>query len=100
MADIVRVHAQRTDLASLCASTLSFSSTALAKSHIYPQLNTAIGGDPDDILLIVSDLGSPSGEGLDFIDGFAFLERHLLVFDSGKNEVGIAQTPFTFATTN
>ena len=50
--------------------------------------------------LIVSDLGTPSGEGLDFIDGMTFLERFYVVFDSDKSEFGIATSPFTFAETN
>jgi hypothetical protein len=63
-------------------------------------LNTAIGGAADGIFLIVSDLGTPSGEGLDFIDGFTFLERFYTVFDSDANTVSFATTPFTTATTN
>ena len=64
------------------------------------QLNTAIGGEADSIYLIVGDLGTDSGEGLDFINGFAFLERFFAVYDATANTVGIAVTPFTFATTN
>lgn len=63
-------------------------------------MNTAIGGTTDGIYLIVGDLGTDSGEGLDFIDGFAFLERFYAVFDSGANTVSFATTPFTDATTN
>ena len=63
-------------------------------------MNSAIGGDPDSIYLIVRDLGTDSGEGLDFINGFAFLERFFAVFDSGANTVSFATTQFTFATTN
>lgn len=59
------------------------------------QLNTAIGGDANGIFLIVSDLGTPSGEGLDFINGFSFLERFYSVFDSAGSRFGIATTPFT-----
>ena len=36
-------------------------------------LNTAIGGTANDIYLIVTDLGSNSGQGFDFINGFTFL---------------------------
>ena len=50
--------------------------------------------------LIVSDLGTDSGAGLDFVNGFAFLERFYLLFDSGARQVGFAETQFTFATTN
>ena len=45
-------------------------------AQIWPRaLNTAIGGTTDGIYLIVSDLGTPSGQGLDFINGQSFLER-------------------------
>ena len=64
------------------------------------QLNTLIVGTSDFVYLIVNDLGSLSGEGLDFIDGMTFLERFYYVFDSGNNSVGFAPTPFTYATTN
>ncbi|KAI0797265.1 aspartic proteinase precursor [Irpex lacteus] len=70
-------------------------------AQLWPRaLNTAIGGAADDILLIVSDLGTNSGEGLDFINGFAFLERFYTVFDSDANTVSFATTQFTDATTN
>ena len=37
---------------------------------------------------------------LDFIDGFAFLERFYHVFDVTNSQVGFATTEFTDATTN
>lgn len=64
------------------------------------KLNTAIGGQADSVYLIVSDLGSVSGEGLDFIDGMTFLERFYYVFDIANSRVGFATTQFTDATTN
>ncbi|OJT05192.1 Polyporopepsin [Trametes pubescens] len=70
-------------------------------AQIWPRaLNTAIGGDADSIYLIVADLGSNSGEGLDFIDGFTFLERFYNVWDVANAQVGFATTSFTDATTN
>jgi hypothetical protein len=43
-------------------------------AQIWPRsLNADIGGTSDNIYLVVSDLGTPSGEGLDFINGYAFL---------------------------
>ena len=36
-------------------------------------LNTAIGGTSGAIYLVVSDIGTPSGSGLDFINGYTFL---------------------------
>ncbi|RDX52328.1 acid protease [Lentinus brumalis] len=72
-----------------------------ANAQIWPRaLNTAIGGDEDSVYLIVADLGSDSGEGLDFIDGFSFLERFYYVYDVAGSRVGFATTEFTNATTN
>ena len=69
--------------------------------QIWPRsLNTYIGGTSGSIYSIVSDLGSPSGQGLDFANGQTFLERFYSVFDTGNHRVGIATTPFTDATTN
>lgn len=43
-------------------------------AQIWPRsLNTDIGGHPGSIYLVVSDLGTTSGKGLDFINGYAFL---------------------------
>ena len=64
------------------------------------QLNTAIGGQPDSIYLVVSDLGTDSGSGMDFINGFTWLERFFFVWDSGTPRAGFATTPFTDATSN
>lgn len=36
-------------------------------------LNTLIGGNTEDVYLVVNDIGTPSGEGLDFINGQTFL---------------------------
>ncbi|CDO71514.1 hypothetical protein BN946_scf184910.g13 [Trametes cinnabarina] len=70
-------------------------------AQIWPRaLNTAIGGNANSIYLIVGDIGTPSGEGLDFINGLTFLERFYAVFDSTNKRVGFATTPFTDATTN
>ncbi|KAH8099772.1 acid protease [Cristinia sonorae] len=72
-----------------------------ADAQIWPRaLNTAIGGQPNDIFLIVADIGTPSGSGLDFINGFTFLERFYSVYDTTNKKVGLANTPFTRATTN
>ncbi|KZV69141.1 acid protease [Peniophora sp. CONT] len=70
-------------------------------AQLWPRaLNTAIGGTADGIYLIVSDLGTPSGQGLDFINGQSFLERFYAVFDTTNQQVGIATTDFTTATSN
>lgn len=72
-----------------------------ANAQLWPRaLNTDIGGTAGNIYLIVGDLGTPSGEGFDFVNGFAFLERFYSVFDTANRRVGFATTPFTHATTN
>ncbi|KAI8972455.1 acid protease [Trametes punicea] len=72
-----------------------------ANAQIWPRaLNTAIGGDANSVYLIIGDLSTNSGEGLDFINGQVWLERFYAVFDSGNSRVGFATTPFTTATTN
>ncbi|KAG0707572.1 aspartic peptidase domain-containing protein [Suillus ampliporus] len=52
------------------------------------------------IYLVVNNLGEPSGEGLDFINGQTFLERFYSVFDTTNARVGFATTSYTDATTN
>ena len=72
-----------------------------ANGQIWPRtLNTFIGGSSSSIYLVVNDLGSPSGSGLDFINGYTFLERFYSVYDTTNNRVGLATTSFTTATTN
>ncbi|KIJ23154.1 hypothetical protein M422DRAFT_276334 [Sphaerobolus stellatus SS14] len=72
-----------------------------ANAQAWPRnLNADIGGTANNVYLIVGDLGTDSGEGLDFINGQTFLERFYSVFDTGNKRVGLATTPFTTATTN
>ncbi|KAG1834412.1 aspartic peptidase domain-containing protein [Suillus variegatus] len=75
--------------------------TLTANAQIWPRsLNTYIGGTTNYIYLVVNDLGTPSGEGLDFINGYTFLERFYSVFDTTHSQVGFATTAYTDATTN
>jgi len=70
-------------------------------AQIWPRsLNADIGGDAGSIYLIVGDLGTASGQGLDFINGYGFLERFYSVYDTANHRVGLATTPYTKATTN
>ncbi|KAH8992596.1 acid protease [Lactarius hatsudake] len=70
-------------------------------AQIWPRaLNTEIGGTQGKIYLVVSDLGSPSGQGLDFINGFTFLQRFYSVYDVSNSRVGLATTLFTNSETN
>ncbi|KAH0591101.1 hypothetical protein H2248_001205 [Termitomyces sp. 'cryptogamus'] len=78
-------------------ATLEFT----ANAQLWPRsLNTALGGSASSIYLIVADNGADTGSGLDFINGYAFLERFYTVFDTGNKRIGFATTPFTAATTN
>ncbi|KAG6813704.1 hypothetical protein H0H92_008111 [Tricholoma furcatifolium] len=70
-------------------------------AQLWPRsLNTQIGGSKDYLYLIVSDIGHPSGSGLDFIAGYTFLERFYTVYDTSNKRVGFARTQYTNATTN
>ncbi|KAF9041824.1 aspartic protease [Hymenopellis radicata] len=72
-----------------------------ANAQIWPRsLNTAIGGSASNVYLIVADLGSNSGEGLDFINGYTFLERFYSVYDTANSRIGFATTSSTTATSN
>jgi len=55
-------------------------------------LNTQFGGQAGAYYSIVSNLGSPSGQGLDFINGYFFLERFYSVYDTTNSRVGFATT--------
>ncbi|KAG2114175.1 aspartic peptidase domain-containing protein [Suillus discolor] len=69
--------------------------------QIWPRvLNTNIGGSSNAIYLIVHDIGTPSGQGFDFVNGYAFAERFYCVFDTSRSRIGFAPTPYTDATTN
>lgn len=69
-------------------------------SDFLSQLNAEINGTADGIYLVVGDLGSDSGQGLDFVNGVPFLQRYYVGYDLGNNVVGFAETEFTFADTN
>ncbi|KZT30116.1 family A1 protease [Neolentinus lepideus HHB14362 ss-1] len=72
-----------------------------ANAQTWPRsLNSYIGGESGDIYLVVNDIGNDSGEGLDFIDGYTFLERFYTVFDTTNSRFGIATTSYTSATSN
>lgn len=81
-----------------CARNLYDRDAALIMIDI--QLNTAIGGEANTIYLITNDIGTPTGEGLDFINGMVWLERFYFVYDVAASEVGFSTTSFTTATTN
>ncbi|KAJ7107809.1 aspartic peptidase A1 [Mycena epipterygia] len=93
--------AQFANLQSLFLTTNGVTYQFTANAQLWPRaLNTAIGGQANLIYLIVANLGTPSGEGFDFVNGVVFLERFYSVFDTTNKQVGFATTPFTTATTN
>ncbi|KAG1814159.1 aspartic peptidase domain-containing protein [Suillus variegatus] len=69
--------------------------------QLWPRiLNTYIGGSSNALYLVVNDLGTPSGKGFDFVNGYPFTERFYCVFDTSRSRVGFATTSYTDATTN
>ncbi|KAJ6611442.1 acid protease [Mycena sp. CBHHK59/15] len=70
-------------------------------AQIFPRsMNASLGSPEDKICLIIADMGTLSGQGLDFINGFAFLQRFYSVYDVSNSQVGIATTEYTMATSN
>jgi len=75
--------------------------TLTPNGQIWPRsLNAYIGGSSSYVYLVVNDVGSNSGSGLDFIDGYTFLERFYTVYDTTNKRIGFATTAYTTATTN
>ncbi|KAG2032183.1 aspartic peptidase domain-containing protein [Suillus americanus] len=73
----------------------------IPNGQIWPRsLNSAIGGTTNGIYLIVANSGSNSGSGLDFTNGYCFLERFYSVYDTSNSRIGFATTEYTYATTN
>ncbi|KAK0208931.1 hypothetical protein DFS33DRAFT_1254224, partial [Desarmillaria ectypa] len=69
-------------------------------AQIWPRsLNTAIGGSSSAVYLM-NDIGTNSGEGLDFINGYTFLECYYTIFDTANSRIGFATTSQTHTTTN
>ncbi|KAH9931674.1 acid protease [Epithele typhae] len=92
---------QFSDLQSLFFSIGGTTFEMTPNAQIWPRsLNSTIGGEEGKIYLVAADLGSQSGQGLDFINGFAFLQRFYSVYDTGNSQVGLATTAFTDAETN
>ncbi|KAG1795694.1 aspartic peptidase domain-containing protein [Suillus plorans] len=70
-------------------------------AQLWPRsLNTYIGGSSNAMYLVVCDIGTPSGAGFDFVNGYTFLERFYSVFDTANSRVGFAETSYTDAATN
>ncbi|EIW85643.1 acid protease [Coniophora puteana RWD-64-598 SS2] len=80
--------------------TIGGTSFALdAAAQLIPEdQNIAWGGSAGVQYGVVGNLGSLSGEGLDFIVGQKFMERYYAIFDTLNSRVGFALTNHTFST--
>lgn len=75
--------------------------TLTRNAQIWPRtLNTLLGGTPGFIYLVVADMGGETGLGLDFVNGYAFLERFYTAYDTANKRIGFGVTPFTYARLN
>ncbi|KAG1887146.1 acid protease [Suillus subluteus] len=92
---------QYNQLSSLYFTTGGVTYELTPNGQIWPRsLNTAIGGTTDAIYLVISSTDTPSGSGLDFVNGYCFLERFYSVYDTTNSRVGFATTEYTYAMTN
>ncbi|KAG2067654.1 aspartic peptidase A1 [Suillus decipiens] len=70
-------------------------------AQIWPRsLNYRVNGGNNDIFLIVKALATPTGSGIDFVNGYPFLQRFYTVFDSDRGRLGFARTLYTDDETN
>ncbi|KAK0233784.1 aspartic peptidase A1 [Armillaria fumosa] len=93
--------AQFSNLKSLFFTISGVSYELTPNAQIWPRsLNADIGGSPSAVYLVVNDIGTNSGAGLDFVNGYTFLERFYTVFDTAGGRVGFGVTAQTRATTN
>ncbi|KAF8999441.1 family A1 protease [Cyathus striatus] len=89
-----------------CLQLMTFTSNGhtfelIPDAQIWPRkLNEAIGGSLEYIYLVVADLGQHTGSGMDFVIGYAFLERYYTVYDSSTGSVGFGMTPATYGVFN
>ncbi|KIJ25552.1 hypothetical protein M422DRAFT_273487 [Sphaerobolus stellatus SS14] len=70
-------------------TTFELTANAQAWPH---NLNADISGTANNVYLIFNNLRTPTGQGLDFINGYGFLERFYSVFDTTNKHVGFATT--------
>jgi saccharopepsin len=93
--------AQYSSLQSLTFNIGGNSYDLTPNGQIWPRsLNVAIGGNSTSVYLIVGDIGSVYGSGLDFVNGYTFLERYYSVYDTTNGQVGFASTAYTESTSN
>ncbi|KZT12610.1 acid protease [Laetiporus sulphureus 93-53] len=69
-----------------------------AEAQLLPRdQNVAWGAEPGLQYGYIGPIGSPSGEGLDFIIGQKFMERYYAIFDTDNEVVGFAYTDHTYS---
>ncbi|THH03780.1 hypothetical protein EW145_g6009 [Phellinidium pouzarii] len=72
-----------------------------ANAQIWPcAMNAQLGGEEGTIYLTTADNGMPSRQGLDFINGFVWLQCFYTVFDMMNQQVGVTTMSFTDVETN
>ncbi|KAJ6508368.1 acid protease [Mycena sanguinolenta] len=62
--------------------------------------NESIGGAKDKIYSIFASMGQMENQGLDFINGYTFLQRFYSCYDTTNSRLGFATTQDTMAQTN
>ncbi|CUA70621.1 hypothetical protein RSOLAG22IIIB_09046 [Rhizoctonia solani] len=68
-------------------------------AQLWPRkLNGALGGDPDAYYSVIYSLGNLAvNTEIEFINGYAFMERFYTAYDLSKSRIGFANTPLTHA---
>ncbi|KAL1710918.1 aspartic peptidase domain-containing protein [Schizophyllum commune] len=99
---LLRVTAEQFENMQSLTFTVSGEDFALIPdAQLWPRSrNAEIGGTPGGYYLIVANIGSNSGQGLDFINGYAFLERYYSYYDTKDSKMGFATTKYTTAVVN
>ncbi|KAK0489835.1 aspartic peptidase domain-containing protein, partial [Armillaria luteobubalina] len=93
--------AQYAKLSSLFFNINGVSCELTPEAQIWPRsLYAEIGCSSSAIYLIDDDIGTNSGEGLHFINGYTFLEWFYTVFNTANSRIGFAKASQTPATMN
>ncbi|KAF7348291.1 Family A1 protease [Mycena sanguinolenta] len=70
-------------------------------AQLWPRCqNESIGGSKDKTYCIFASMGEMENQGLDFINGYTFLQRFYSVYDTTNSRLGFATTQDTMAQTN
>ncbi|KAF7348295.1 Acid protease [Mycena sanguinolenta] len=70
-------------------------------AQLWPRCqNESIGGSKDKTYCIFASMGEMENQGLDFINGYTFLQRFYSVYDTTNSRLGFATTQDTMTQTN